>query len=161
MFTLILLAGTSQGASRHSRGLSGWESGCTPHKVRLKKASQWTNRVTHHANAGRESVRRERVWVLSHFSCVQLRQAPLCMGFSRQELKWAAMPSSRGSSQPRDQTHVSYVSSSQAGSLWLVPEGKPLGRDIVNKFAVSPFKGRHPRFTTLKAMHQRGRSNPG
>ena len=161
MFTLILLAGTSQGASRHSRGLSGWESDCTPHKVRLKKASQWMNRVTHHANVGRQSVRRECVCVLSCFSCVQLRQAPLCMGFSRQELKWVAMPSSRGSSQPRDQTRVSYVSCSQAGSLWLVPPGKPLGRDIVNKFAANPFRGKHPWFTTLKAMHQRGSSNPG
>ena len=59
----------------------------------------------------------ERVCVLSHFRCVQLHQAPLCMGFSRQELKWVAMPSSRGSCQPRDQTRVSYVSCSQAGSL--------------------------------------------
>ena len=32
-------------------------------------------------------------------------------GFFRQEiLEWVAMPSSRGYSQPRDQTHVSYVS---------------------------------------------------
>ena len=44
------------------------------------------------------------------FSCVRLcenpwnvaHQAPLSMGFSRQEHWWVAMPSSRGSSQPRD-----------------------------------------------------------
>ena len=38
-------------------------------------------------------------------------QAPLSMGFSRQEY-WSgvAMPSSRGSSQPRGWTHVSYIS---------------------------------------------------
>ena len=54
---------------------------------------------------------------VSGFSCVQLfvtlqtvaHQAPLSMGFSRQEYR-VAMPSSRGSSQPRDQTCASYVS---------------------------------------------------
>ena len=61
-----------------------------------------------------------------HFSCVQLfvtawttaRQAPLSMGFSRQEY-WSiasiTMPSSRGSSQPRDRTCDS--SALQADSL--------------------------------------------
>ena len=58
------------------------------------------------------------VCVLSHFSHVQLfvtlwtvaRKAPLSMEFSRQE-NWSgfAMPSSRGSSGPRDRTHNSYV----------------------------------------------------
>ena len=57
--------------------------------------------------------------VQSLFSCVQLcvtpwtvaRQAPLSMGiFQARILKWVAMPSSRGSSQPRDQTCVSCVS---------------------------------------------------
>ena len=56
---------------------------------------------------------------LSHFSHVQLfaslwtvaHQAPLSMGFSRQRiLEWVAMPSSRGSSRPRDRTHIPYVS---------------------------------------------------
>ena len=64
-----------------------------------------------------------------HFSCVQLfvtpwtiaRQAPLSMGFSRQEY-WSivsiAMPSSRGSSQPRVRTCYSCDSSAlQADSL--------------------------------------------
>ena len=38
-------------------------------------------------------------------------QAPLSMGFSRQKkLEWIAMPSSMGSSQPRDRTYISYVS---------------------------------------------------
>ena len=58
--------------------------------------------------------------VLSCFSLVWLfvtlrtvaRQAPLSMGFSRQEiLGWIALPASRESSQPRDPTSVSYVSS--------------------------------------------------
>ena len=44
------------------------------------------------------------LWTVAH-------QTPLSMEFSRQEY-WSgvAMPSSRGSSQPRYQTHVSYVS---------------------------------------------------
>ena len=55
----------------------------------------------------------------SHFSCVQLCailwtvacQAPLSMGYSKANtLEWVAMPSPRGSSQPKDQSHVSYVS---------------------------------------------------
>ena len=46
-------------------------------------------------------------------------QGPLFIGFSKQEywsglpcppLEWVALPSSRGSSQPRDPTHVCYVS---------------------------------------------------
>ena len=42
-------------------------------------------------------------------------------------LEWVAMPSSRGSSQPRDRTHVSLsLRHWQAGSLPLVPLGKPL-----------------------------------
>ena len=40
------------------------------------------------------------------------RQAPLSMKFSQARiLEWVAISSSRGSSQPRDQTQVSYVSS--------------------------------------------------
>ena len=61
----------------------------------------------------------ERVLVLSHFSHVQLfmtlqtiaLQASLSMGIVQARiLEWGAMPSSRGSSWPRDQTCVSYVS---------------------------------------------------
>ena len=38
-------------------------------------------------------------------------QALLSMGFSRQEiLEWVAISSSRGSSQPRDWTHIAYIS---------------------------------------------------
>ena len=41
-------------------------------------------------------------------------------------LEWVAMPSSRGSSQPRDRTQVSFgLLHWQAGSLPLVPPGKP------------------------------------
>ena len=57
------------------------------------------------------------MYVLSHFSHVQrfatlwivALQAPWSMRFAR-ILEWIAMPASRGSSQPRDRTHLSYVS---------------------------------------------------
>ena len=54
------------------------------------------------------------------------RQAPLSMGFSRQE-PWSgvAVPSSRGSSRPRNWTHVSRLSCTVAGSLPTEPSGKP------------------------------------
>ena len=50
------------------------------------------------------------VCMLNHLSSVQLCQAPLSMGFSRQEY-WSGLPypSSRASPQPRDQT-ISYIS---------------------------------------------------
>ena len=64
--------------------------------------------------------------VLSHFSHVRLfatlwtvaRQAPLSMGFSRQEY-WSGLlfPSPGGSSRPRDQTRVSCVSCIAGGQL--------------------------------------------
>ena len=40
-------------------------------------------------------------------------------------LQWVAMPSSRGSSPPRDQTWISSVLRWQVGSLPLVPSGMP------------------------------------
>ena len=84
----------------------------------------------------RASVYGVRVCVLSCFSRVcpfvtlwgVAPQAPLSMGFSRQE-EWSgfAMPSSRGSSWPRDQTRVSYIHLHwQVGFLPLAPPGKPL-----------------------------------
>ena len=57
--------------------------------------------------------------MLSHFNRVLLfvtpwtvtQQAPLSMGILQARiLEWIAMPSSKGSFQLRDQTHVSYVS---------------------------------------------------
>ena len=43
-------------------------------------------------------------------------------------LEWVTMPSSRGSSRPRDRTYVSCLLHWQAGSLPLAPPGKPLCR---------------------------------
>ena len=53
--------------------------------------------------------------VLTHFSCVRLfvtlwtvaLQAPLSMGILQaRTLEWVAMPSSKGSSPPRNRTHI-------------------------------------------------------
>ena len=65
---------------------------------------------------------------VSHFGCVWLcdLMALLAMGFLRQEY-WSGLPCSRGSSQPRDWTCVSYVSCiGRWVSLPPVPPGKPL-----------------------------------
>ena len=49
-------------------------------------------------------------WAVAH-------QAPLSMGILQARiLEWVAMPFSRGSSQPRDQTQVSYI----AGRLFTI-----------------------------------------
>ena len=57
--------------------------------------------------------------VLSHCSHVRLfatpwtavHQAPLSMGILQARiLEWVAMPTSKGSSQPRDRTHISHIS---------------------------------------------------
>ena len=66
-----------------------------------------------------------RAWVLSRFSRVQLFamlcsvawQAPPFKGFSRQ-LQWVAMPSSRGSSLPRDSTLLPSVSRTGRQTLY-------------------------------------------
>ena len=59
------------------------------------------------------------LWTIAH-------QAPLSMGIHQaRTLEWATMPSSRGSSQPRDRTHVSRVSRiGRRGALPLVPPGR-------------------------------------
>ena len=77
--------------------------------------------------------------MLSHFSCVQLCatlwiaacQAPLFMEFFKQEYQ-SGLPSHRGSSRPRDQTHGSYLLHWQAGSLPLAPHGKSLRRSYAS-----------------------------
>ena len=60
----------------------------------------------------------ERTCMLSLFSRVQLFTTIWTVAypgssaygiFQARIVKWVAMPSSRGSSQPRDQTHVSYI----------------------------------------------------
>ena len=51
--------------------------------------------------------------------------SPVCEILQARILEWVAMPSSGGSSQPTDQTHVSYVYLHwQAGSFLLAPPGE-------------------------------------
>ena len=58
------------------------------------------------------------LWTAAH-------QVPLSVEFSRWEiLEWVAIPFSRGSSQPRNQTHISCVSCMQTDSLPPVPLGE-------------------------------------
>ena len=85
-----------------------------------------------------------RACVLSCFHHVQLfltlwtvaHQAPLSMGFSRQEYwSWVAISYSRGSSQPRNQTHVSYISSTGRWVLYHhLPPGKPVSVIIAKRY---------------------------
>ena len=72
--------------------------------------------------------------MLSRFSHVRLcatprtvaHQASLSMGILQERLlEWVAIPSSRGSSQPRDQICVLCLLHWQVGSLPLAPPGKP------------------------------------
>ena len=80
------------------------------------------------------------VWVLSHLSSIQFLQpqwttalqAPLSMGFSRQEY-WSRLPlpSFRGSSQTQGSNlHLLCLLHWQAGSLPLAPPGKPRGINL-------------------------------
>ena len=72
--------------------------------------------------------------VLSHFSCVRLfatlwtvvRQAPLTMGFSRQEY-WSGLPfpSPGDLPNPGSNTHLLCLLRWQAGPAHLMPPGKP------------------------------------
>ena len=86
----------------------------------------------------------ERLYFISYCPCVHAKSLQLCptlcgpMDHSppgssvhgilqARILEWVAMSSSRGSSQPRDQTRVSSIYLHwQAGSLPLVTPGKPL-----------------------------------
>ena len=113
--------------------------------------------------------------MLSHFSRVQLfatlwtvaHQAPLVHGILQARIQeWVAVPSSRGSSQPRDQTPVSYVSCHwQAGSLPLVPPGKPsFGGSHIYSIGLQGEELRLTEYTrgqTLDTSHQKLSNNQG
>ena len=63
------------------------------------------------------------------------RQAPLSMGILQVRiLEWAAMPSSTGSSRPRDQTHASCGPCCRGRFFTAEPLGKPLSYDILTPF---------------------------
>ena len=78
------------------------------------------------------------VCMLSHYSWVQLFvtlwtvacQAPHVHGISQEGLlEGVAMPSSRGSSQPRDQTCIAYISYI---SSWVLYHFRHLGSPLVS-----------------------------
>ena len=102
------------------------------HLLRRWLLNHWTPREA--PSGGVLKSARPRVCALSRFSRVQLFETPrtvparlLCPGILQvRELEGVATPSSRGSSQPRDQTCVCLLSvlQCQAGSLQLVPPGK-------------------------------------
>ena len=86
--------------------------------------------------------------MLSHFSHVQLfvtpwtvaHQALLSMGLPRQEYS-SGKPSSRVSSQPRDRTHVSYISCSSRQVLYHWYHRGDLNKDIVEyKKSLRPYQ---------------------
>ena len=55
-------------------------------------------------------------------------------------LEWVAMPSSRGSSQPRDQICISYI----AGRFFTAePLGKPLKKYMLHKSILSTYQAIH------------------
>ena len=77
--------------------------------------------------------------LLNHFSCVWLfatlwtvtHQAPLSMGILQAKiLEWVAVPSSMGSSRPRDQTCISYVSCT---GRWALYHWHHLGRPTITQ----------------------------
>ena len=65
-------------------------------------------------------------------------------------LQWIAVPSSRGSSQSRDWTRVSFLLHWQVGSLPLVPTGKlPLNKSISGASAFRSVKWRDARLSLM------------
>ena len=64
------------------------------------------------------------------------------MGFLQARiLKWAAMPSSRGSSQPRDQTQVSCIAT-RSFTIWATREVHYVARKILLNTVLSHAKGK-------------------
>ena len=109
------------------------------------------------------------VCMLSRYSCVRLCEpmdyslpGSSIHGFLQPRiLEWITMPSSRGSSQPRDRTHVSYVYPHwKAGSLPLVPLGKPTSHGSKRNYAWTFFSLRKTGFKGIwedeveKHVHQ-------
>ena len=79
--------------------------------------------------------------------------------FQARILEWVAMPSSRGSSRPRDWTHVLCLLHSKVGSLPLVPPGKPNPIYTTLKWSVSllqktPLREGYDRSQGKKSLQQ-------
>ena len=80
--------------------------------------------------------------------CDAMDCSPLSMGILQARiLEWVAMPSSRGSSWPRDRTHISYVHPHwQVSSLPIAPPGKLLRpwSSLLNLLPQKSAEGREP-----------------
>ena len=80
------------------------------------------------SNTMKESKCKRKWWLFSHVwlsgtPWTVAHQAPLSMGILQARiLEWVAMPSSRGSSQPRDRTQVSCIAG-RLFTLWAAMEG--------------------------------------
>ena len=94
-----------------------------PRAVWLKTLWRSTNKIS-------KTLALKNACMLSHFSHVQLCDPMDCSPagssvhgvLQARTLEWVAVPSSRGSSQPRDQSHSSWVA---GGFLTPEPPGKP------------------------------------
>ena len=102
--------------------------------LNMSKEKQFIHQLKKKLLKGRG--KRESPWILCSGLSVQLLvtpwtvglQAPLSMGFSRpRTLEWVAMPSSRGSSQPKDQIEPRSPPL-QVDSLPSEPPGEPISQ---------------------------------
>ena len=109
-----------------------WESGVQPGEVRIRcTAREVQIRYTN-----------KKVWI-RYTNMLPVKSLHLCPNFcypmdhnlqvslymrvlQARILEWVAMPSSRGSSWPRDWTYASCLSHWHTGSLPLAPPGKPI-----------------------------------
>ena len=100
--------------------------------VNITKRNRFTDKennlvVTSEGRGGERGIRRAGEDSLQSHRLAH--QAPLSMGILQiRILEWAAMPSSRGSSQPKDWTQVSHT----AGGFFTKPLGKPKKYEVLS-----------------------------
>ena len=100
-----------------------------------------------------------RVWLFVTCWTVGCQAPPSTEILQARMMEWVAMPSSRGSSGPRDWTHISWFPHWQAGSLPLVPSGRPTEVDTWYQIWLLSFgKTTHekwtPQWKSLHTLHQ-------
>ena len=84
-----------------------------------------------------------RVWLCATLRTVA-RQAPLSIGILQARIpKWVTMPSSKGSSQPRDRTCISSVSSIAGGFFTISATWEALWSALVIKILVATLSPKH------------------
>ena len=106
---------------------------CAKEKIIRSRLSSWREQAAVKSSPSEPVYSDRRSHVLSHFSRVHLCD-PVNLSLpgssvhgilQARTLEWVAIPFSRGSSQPKDQTRVSYLLHWWAGSLPLAPPMKP------------------------------------